>query len=67
MTQIRSLALKLTFDPLVCLKSCSLERDRNGKKSLRDSLQFVFVFMRLVLNFSRWFFASLKFLKGAIY
>ena len=66
MTQIMSLALKLTFDPL-CLKSCSLERERDEKKRLRESLQFVFVFMRLVLNFSRCFFASLKVLKSAIY
>ena len=67
MTQIMSLALKLTFDPLVCPKSCSLGRERNGKKRLRDSSQFVFVLMRLVLNFSRWFFVSLKVLKGVIY
>lgn len=66
MTQTMSLALKLTFDPF-CLKSCSLERERNGKKRLRENLQFMFVFMRLVLNFSQWFFASLKVLKGVIY
>ena len=40
-----SLAFTLTFDPF-CLKSCSLERERNGKETLRGSLQQTFLPIR---------------------